>query len=80
MRNFMKTSYKFLLLFIFTVSIQAEYRLGVDYVLIDNPLPVKRDGVVEVTESFWYGCGACYSFESSINAWAAKQDDDVKKL
>ena len=48
----MKTSYKILLLFIFTVSMQAEYRLGVDYVLIDNPLPVKRDGVVEVTESF----------------------------
>ena len=53
---------------LFTVSVNAEYRLGVDYVMVSNPMPVKQDGVVEVMESFWYGCNACYSFESSINA------------
>ena len=41
-------------------------------------MPVKRDGIVEVTESFWYGCAACYSFEPSINSWAAQQGDDVR--
>lgn len=35
-----------------TVSLSAEYKLGRDYVLVDNPLPVKKDGIVEVTESF----------------------------
>tara|TARA_X000000368_G_C23034616_1_gene714062 strand:+ start:716 stop:1339 length:624 start_codon:yes stop_codon:yes gene_type:complete len=78
MRIFMKNSYTLLLLFIFTISVNAEYRLGIDYVLIDNPLQIKRDGVVEVTESFWYGCAACYSFEPSINSWAAQQGDDVR--
>ena len=63
---------------LFTVSVDAEYRLGVDYVMVSNPMPVKQDGVVEVMESFWYGCNACYSFESSINAWADSQADDVK--
>ena len=50
----------------FTISVSAEYRLGLDYTIVDNPLPVKKDGVVEVTESFWYGCGGCYSFYSEI--------------
>ena len=67
----------FLLVAIFAVSISAEYKLGRDYKLIDNPLPVKKDGVVEVTESFWYGCYGCYSFEPAVNAWAAKQGSDV---
>ena len=62
----------------FTISVSAEYRLGLDYTIVDNPLPVKKDGVVEVTESFWYGCGGCYSFEPAINDWAAKQGPDVK--
>ena len=78
MRNFMKTSYKILLLFIFTVSMQAEYRLGVDYRLVDNPLPVKRDGIVVVSETFWYGCNACYQFDPVINSWASRQESDVR--
>ena len=41
-------------------------------------MPVKKDGIVEVTESFWYGCGGCYSFEPSINTWVSKQNSDVK--
>ncbi len=67
-----------ILILLFAVSTNAEYRLGVDYVMVSNPMPVKQDGVVEVLESFWYGCNACYSFEPAINAWAASQADDVK--
>ena len=63
---------------LFSLSAKAEFRLGVDYTMVSNPMPVKQDGVVEVMESFWYGCNACYSFEPSINAWAAEQDSDVK--
>ena len=68
----------FFIIFIFAISVNAEYRLGVDYKLVDNPLIIKKDGIVEVTESFWYGCNACYSFESSINAWASRQDENIK--
>ena len=45
---------KLLFLTLFTVSISADYKLGVDYRIVDNPLPVKKDGIVEVTETFWY--------------------------
>ena len=46
---------------LFSLSAKAEFRLGVDYTMVSNPMPVKQDGVVEVMESFWYGCNACYS-------------------
>ena len=78
MKKYIKNITKLSLLAIFAVSINADYKLGKDYRLIDNPMPVKKDGIVEVTESFWYGCGGCYSFEPSINAWASKQNSDVK--
>ena len=77
MKNFVKDTFGILFLAIFTISICAEYRLGRDYSIVDNPLQVKKDGVVEVIESFWYGCGGCYSFEPAINDWASKQGADV---
>ena len=67
--SFFSKIFNFSLVAIFAISINAEYKLGRDYKLIDNPLPVKKDGVVEVTESFWYGCYGCYSFEPAVNAW-----------
>ena len=77
MKKFIKDTFGIFLLAIFTISISAEYRLGRDYSIVDNPLPVKKDGIVEVIESFWYGCGGCYSFEPAINDWASKQGSDV---
>ena len=56
MKNLIKNKIILLMIAIFAVSINAEYRIGVDYRIADNPLPVKKDGIVEVTESFWYGC------------------------
>jgi thiol:disulfide interchange protein DsbA len=45
---------------------------------VDNPLPVKRDGIVEVSETFWYGCNACYQFDPVVNSWASRQGSDVR--
>ena len=28
---------------------------------LSRPLPVKEDGVVDVVEVFWYGCGHCFN-------------------
>ena len=67
-----------LFIIFFSLSATAEYRLGVDYRLVDNPLPVKRDGIVEVSETFWYGCNACYQFDPVINSWASRQESDVR--
>jgi thiol:disulfide interchange protein DsbA len=43
-------------------------------------MPVKKDGIVEVTESFWYGCAHCYSFEPAINSWKATLGTDTKLI
>ena len=67
-----------LFIIFFSLSISSEYRLGVDYRLVDNPLPVKRDGIVEVSETFWYGCNACYQFDPVVNSWASRQGSDVR--
>ena len=67
-----------LFIIFFSLSTTAEYRLGVDYRLVDNPLPVKRDGIVEVSETFWYGCNACYQFDPVVNSWASRQGSDVR--
>ena len=65
------------LLLLFTVSLSAEYKLGVDYRIVENPLPVKKDGVVEVSETFWYGCNACYQFNPAVDTWSERQGSDV---
>jgi len=78
MKKYIKNPLTFLFIIFFTVFTNAEYRLGVDYRIVDNPLPVKRDGIVEVTETFWYGCGGCYQFDPAVNAWSSKQGIDVK--
>ena len=57
--NFLNKVLQFSFIAIFTITISAEYKLGRDYKLVSNPLPVKKDGIVEVTESFWYGCYGC---------------------
>ena len=67
-----------ILVFTFTTFLQAEYRLGVDYRIVNNPLPIKKDGVVEVMETFWYGCRACYQFDPMLNQWASNQGEDIK--
>ena len=78
MNHLLKNLSKLFLICFLSISVSAEYKLGRDYRLVDNPLPIKRDGVVEVTESFWYGCAHCYSFEPAINNWKSKLSDDVK--
>ena len=65
------------LLLLFVVSLSAEYKLGVDYRIVENPLPVKKDGVVEVSETFWYGCNACYQFNPAVDKWSERQGSDV---
>ena len=64
MKKHVNNNFVILFVAIFSISINAEYRLGLDYTIVDNPLPVKKDGIVEVTESFWYGCCLLYTSPS----------------
>ena len=74
----MNKNYLTFFLLLFTISLCAEYKLGVDYRIVENPLPVKKDGVVEVTETFWYGCNACYQFNPAVDSWSERQGSDVE--
>ena len=69
--------YSSLFLLIISVSVASEYRLGRDYGSLSRPLPVKQDGVVDVVEVFWYGCGHCYNLAPAVSRWAKQQDSSV---
>ena len=64
-------------LLIISVSVASEYRAGRDYGYLSRPLPVKEDGVVDVVEVFWYGCGHCFNLAPVTARWAKQQDDSV---
>ncbi len=65
------------LLFIISVSVASEYKLGRDYGSLLRPLPVKEDGVVDVVEVFWYGCGHCFNLAPITAKWSKQQDSSV---
>ena len=73
-----RTSFYSAFLILFTsLALNAAPRLCTDFGMLDSPIPVKKDGKVEVVEAFWYGCGHCYSFEPTIERWSANLSDDV---
>ena len=73
-----RTSFYSAFLILFTsLALNAAPRLGTDFGMLDSPIPIKKDGKVEVVEAFWYGCGHCYSFEPTIERWSANLSDDV---
>lgn len=69
--------YSSLFLLVISVSVASEFRLGRDYGSLSNPLPVKQDGVVDVVEVFWYGCGHCFNLAPVVSKWAKQQDASV---
>ena len=58
-------------------NIQANYKLGKDFGSLARPLPVKQDGVVEVIEVFWYGCGHCFNLAPAVSKWSKQKDSSV---
>ncbi|MDX1725594.1 MAG: thiol:disulfide interchange protein DsbA/DsbL [Pseudomonas sp.] len=62
---------------LFALAVQAEPVAGKNYVELASPVPVSKPGKIEVVELFWYGCGHCYQFESTINPWIEQLPDDV---
>ena len=65
------------LILIISVSVASEYRLGRDYGSLSRPLPVKEDGVVDVVEVLWYGCGHCFNLAPVTANWAKQQAASV---
>ena len=61
----------------FAGNAQANFKLGKDYGSLSRPLPVKQDGVVDVVEIFWYGCGHCFNLAPVVSKWAKQKDSSV---
>lgn len=63
---------------LFGFSAHAEsIEAGRQYVELSKPVAVSKPGKIEVVELFWYGCGHCYRFESTINPWIETLPEDV---
>lgn len=58
-------------------AVAQEFKEGVHYIKLDNPVPTSDKNKIEVLEFFWYGCGHCYHFEPLAKAWKSQQADDV---
>ncbi|MDE0757508.1 MAG: thiol:disulfide interchange protein DsbA/DsbL [Pseudomonadales bacterium] len=54
------------------------YEEGVHYFELSIPVGVVKDGKIEVTEYFSYGCGHCYQFDPILAAWEMKLPEDVE--
>ena len=64
-------------LIILSGNTQANYKLGKDFGSLARPLPVKQDGVVEVIEVFWYGCGHWFNLAPAVSKWSKQKDSSV---
>jgi len=74
------------LLFLFALSFAAAapavhaqtFKEGVDYTVIQKPIPTDNPAQVEVVEFFWYGCPHCYDFEPPLERWVKALPKDVE--
>ncbi len=58
--------------------VQAQdFEVNVHYELLPIPVDTATPGKIEVVEVFSYGCSHCYTFDVPMDAWRARQPDDV---
>ena len=65
-------------LFGMTATAAEPIEAGKQYVELSSAVPISTPGKIEVVEVFWYGCGHCAQFESTLNPWVEKLPADVK--
>jgi thiol:disulfide interchange protein DsbA len=59
--------------------VEWQFKDGQHYIrLVPTQPTVGGADKIEVAEFFWYGCGHCYDFESSINQWDAGKPANVR--
>ena len=56
---------------------ESEYKAGVHYEVLPQPVPTTDPTKIEVVEVFWYGCGHCYTFEPIVGPWKESLPEDV---
>ena len=65
------------LLLPFMAQAEDNYREGVHYVKLDQPVRTAKQDSIEVTELFGYLCPHCNSFEPLIKSWEHNKAEDV---
>jgi thiol:disulfide interchange protein DsbA len=55
-----------------------EPREGVDYEVLETPMPTWGQGKIEVAEVFGYPCIHCHHFQPLVNEWHKKLPADVR--
>jgi cyclophilin family peptidyl-prolyl cis-trans isomerase len=50
---------------------------GEHYVVLDEPIPTRDAGKIEVVALFAYGCPHCYEFDPLVRGWSQEQADDL---
>tara|TARA_Y100001949_G_C15946944_1_gene312907 strand:- start:166 stop:807 length:642 start_codon:yes stop_codon:yes gene_type:complete len=66
------------LLLIGSLAQAADFKAGVHYDVLDEPVTVLADGKVHVEEAFWYGCPHCFHLEEKLKPWVASLPADVE--
>ncbi len=66
-----------LMVFSLGASAAQDFKEGVEYVTLPNPVPTSHPDKVVVTEIFWYGCPHCYRFEPYVEKYKAKLPEGV---
>jgi thiol:disulfide interchange protein DsbA len=54
-----------------------DFKVGIDYDLVNPPQPTQDPKKVEVIEFFWYGCPHCLEFEPDLNGWLKTKPQNV---
>lgn len=73
----LKTLFAALFLASASLALAADPVEGKDYETLNPPRATDSPGKIEVTEFFWYGCGHCYQFETTLNQWVKTLPKDV---
>jgi thiol:disulfide interchange protein DsbA len=56
----------------------ADYEEGMEYQVLDKPMPTVTGDKVEVRELFWYGCPHCYHLEPTLNHWLKNKPKEAE--
>ena len=72
----------FLVCLVFSITALAqtgagEFRDGVHYYQLSQPVSVRQPDKIEVAEIFRYDCPGCFQFDSTVSKWRDKLPGDV---
>ena len=54
------------------------FQPNVHYVVLNEPIPTRNSGTVEVVQAFAYGCPHCFAFDSLAAEWRDQQGENVE--